>query len=376
MKEGGTNMQYIYKVQKQDLSKIEKIEPESFAKLNIWERQHIEEWVRMFPDILGEELLVVSTEFDKFDNSKNRLDLLAIDRTGNLVVIELKRDSSAEYADLQAIRYAAMVSAMTIDKLLPHYKTYQQNTLRLENITEEDLRTKILEFVKFEDFEEFTNRPRIILCSEDFSQAITTTVLWLNQFGVDITCIRIVPYQLDDKIIVVPHKIIPLQEAEEYLIDIQQKVNQSYSESPKKRKQREFWEKFKDYVSKKDSSMSLQPTSNPKWYEVYMGSDEYHVSLLIPNRENFLGCQFWIKKDKNLYKFLQKKMDEIKKISKTDETIKWADDPVNSSIEVRKEVSNEFYQKETEQSFDWLYEKAILLQNVFRKYVEEYEKQH
>ena len=103
-----------------DLKSLEKVEEETFINLNIWERKHIQEWIKEAPEILGEELLVVSIEFDRFENSSNRLDILAIDRQGNLVVIELKRDLYAGHADLQAIRYAAMVSSKTIEKLI-HY---------------------------------------------------------------------------------------------------------------------------------------------------------------------------------------------------------------------------------------------------------------
>ena len=70
--------------------------------------------------------MIVSIEFDRFKNSNDRLDLLAVDRDGNFVVIELKRDSAAGYADLQSIRYAAMVSSMTIDMLLPYYMSYKK----------------------------------------------------------------------------------------------------------------------------------------------------------------------------------------------------------------------------------------------------------
>lgn len=108
------------------LDKAEKISEATFVGLNIWERTHIEEWVRSNPEILGEDLLVLTSEFDRFVNSADRLDILALDRNGNLVVIELKRDSAAGYADLQALRYAAMVSSMTIDKLLPYYIAYRK----------------------------------------------------------------------------------------------------------------------------------------------------------------------------------------------------------------------------------------------------------
>ncbi len=202
---------------------FEKISESSFVNLNIWERQHIQEWIRQAPEILGEQLLVVSIEFDRFDNSKDRLDVLAIDREGNLVVVELKRDPLAGYADLQAIRYAAMVSSMTIEKLLPYYVAYQKKYLGESEPTKEKSIINIQEFVTNDDFEELSNSPRIILCSEDFSQEITTTVLWLNQNGLDISCVKITPHKLGDKIAIVPNKIIPLQEAKQYLIDIQKK---------------------------------------------------------------------------------------------------------------------------------------------------------
>jgi RecB family endonuclease NucS len=77
------------------LDKAEKIPAGKFTDLNIWERKHIEQWVDDNPEILGEELLILTSEFDRFVKSSDRLDVLALDRVGNLVVIELKRDSLA-----------------------------------------------------------------------------------------------------------------------------------------------------------------------------------------------------------------------------------------------------------------------------------------
>lgn len=212
-----------------NLKDVKKIENDNFINLKIWERQHIEEWIRKSPDILGEELLIVSTEFDQFEGSRDRIDILAIDRQGNLVVIEIKRDPYAAYADLQSMRYAAMVSSMTIDKLIPYYIKYQKRFFSQNKIDVEEARNQIIEFVEKDDFEDITNKPRIILCSENFSQEITTTVLWLRQFVVDISCIKFTPYKLENKIVIVPTKIIPLQEAKQYLIDIQKKQEEQAS---------------------------------------------------------------------------------------------------------------------------------------------------
>lgn len=205
-----------------NFDKATKITESSFTGLNIWERQHIEEWVRTNPEMLGEALLVVSIEFDRFSNSHDRLDVLALDRSGNLVVIELKRDSAAGYADLQAIRYAAMVSSMTVDVLVPYYIAYRKKYYD-ESITEGEAKDQIVEFVETDSFTELSNKPRIILCSEGFSQEITATVLWLRDSDIDISCVKITPYRLDDKVVIVPKVVIPLEEAKQYLIDIKKK---------------------------------------------------------------------------------------------------------------------------------------------------------
>lgn len=210
-----------------DLKSVEKSEKQGFQRMNLWERKHIEEWVRKAPEILGEDLLVVGVEFDQFSSSKDRLDILAVDRQGKLVVVELKRDPSAGYADLQAVRYAAMVSSMTVASLAPHYLAYLRKYMKEDKINLEDAKSRIFEFVEDENFEELSTKPRVILCSEDFSREVTATVLWLRQFGVDISCVKFSPYLVEDKVIIIPTKIIPLPEAEEYQIKIQKKQEES-----------------------------------------------------------------------------------------------------------------------------------------------------
>lgn len=44
----------------------------------------------------GEELLIIQKEFDGFDDTRERLDLLALDKDGNLVIIENKLTTVAE----------------------------------------------------------------------------------------------------------------------------------------------------------------------------------------------------------------------------------------------------------------------------------------
>ena len=64
----------------------------------------------------------------------------------------------------------------------------------------------------------------IVLASEDFSQEITTTVLWLNEFhDFDVRCIRLSPYLLEDRLLLDVQQVIPLPEASAYTVRVREK---------------------------------------------------------------------------------------------------------------------------------------------------------
>jgi len=88
----------------------------SLAEMRIGERTDLQRLLRTQVDVLGDDLYVLTEEFGDWEDSKRRIDLLAIDSEANLVVIELKRTQDGGHMELQAIRYASMVSAMTFER--------------------------------------------------------------------------------------------------------------------------------------------------------------------------------------------------------------------------------------------------------------------
>ncbi|PKA23870.1 hypothetical protein CH381_23635 [Leptospira sp. mixed culture ATI2-C-A1] len=284
----------IYKVTK-DLKNITEIKEDSFINLNIWERNHIEEWVRKVPSILGEDLLVLSIEFDRFINSSDRLDVLALDKSGNLVVIELKRDLYAGYADLQSLRYAAMVSTMTIEKVLPYYVYYLTNKCGNESANESNSRDNIVNFIKNDEFIDFGNKPRIILVSEDFSPEITTTVLWLRQSNIDISCIKIIPHKIDDDIIIVSNKIIPLQETKQYLVEIKEK--EQSQESVKRNRPKTMKILLENEILKEGDLIFLK--ANLPHYIQFAENDPYFIAKITGKQGQSNAIQW--EKDKTEY---------------------------------------------------------------------------
>jgi len=197
------------------------IQETTFSEMKIRERDDIQRMLRSQIDVLGDDLYVLTEEFGDWEDSRRRIDLLAIDRDANLVVIELKRTTDGGHMELQAIRYAAMVSTMTLERAEQIHSDY----LGRQGQPSGEAKNRILAFLGWEDSEEgsFAQDVRIILVSEDFGKELTTAVLWLRDREIDIRCIRLRPYLDGNKRLVDVEQIIPLPEANEYQVQIREK---------------------------------------------------------------------------------------------------------------------------------------------------------
>ena len=212
-------MLYIYDKKNKSLIPCKETE---FKSHGILERQDLAKWVEQHPAILGEELLIITAEYDRFDKTNERLDLLAVDKDGNLVVIELKRDDSGRNVDLQAIKYAAYCSTLRLGDLVEMYVKHQKQ--KGNEITSGQAQEAILAFIENDDFEEFNDRPRIILVSREFRPEVTASVLWLRKFSLDVSCVKWDPYELENGCVAVnSYVLIPPPEAKDFLIQVEKK---------------------------------------------------------------------------------------------------------------------------------------------------------
>ncbi len=63
-------------------NRIEKVKEKSFSELGFKEREHLQEWIVNNPQSLEEKeerkLLIIQKEFDGFDDTREKLDLLAL----------------------------------------------------------------------------------------------------------------------------------------------------------------------------------------------------------------------------------------------------------------------------------------------------------
>jgi hypothetical protein len=194
----------------------------TFSLAGVQERRDLQRVLREHVEVIAPDTLVIAEEFGEWEDSRLRIDLLGIDKEGNLVVIELKRTEDGGLMELQSIRYASMVSTMTFDKAVDVFGRY----LKLIGKEDQDPRATILEFLHWEapDDDKFAQDVRIVLASAEFSKELTSSVLWLIDHSVDIRCVRLKPYSFDARILVDVQQIIPLPDTVDYQVQLREKV--------------------------------------------------------------------------------------------------------------------------------------------------------
>lgn len=208
----------MYKIDREKNS-VKPIARKTFSELGFREREHLQEWIAKRPEILGEELLIIQKEFDGWTETRERLDLLALDKNGNVVVIENKLDDSGKDVVWQALKYAAYCSTLKKSDVADIFEKYRSSTK-----SEQSAKDIIAEFLEAASFEEASvnegSGQRIILTGAKFRPEVTATCLWLINYQIDIQCVKILPFGDDDKLYINIERVIPPPEAEDFMVKV------------------------------------------------------------------------------------------------------------------------------------------------------------
>ena len=212
-----SNEPQLFRVNPDDKAS-EPIQEVEFAALGLRERWDIQEWVAANPGILGDDLLIIGKEFSDFDRTNERLDLLAVDSDGKLVIIELKRDDTGADAHWQAIKYASYFHRTGADDIIRMMADYA-------DVSQEDAANRLLQHLGADDLNALNNDQRIILASHRFAPEVTSAALWLNEKAPGenlITCVKLTPYQdsRTDSLYIQASTIIPVPGIDDYIVGV------------------------------------------------------------------------------------------------------------------------------------------------------------
>jgi hypothetical protein len=207
------------------------MERTDFASLGVKEAR-IEEFLRkeigrIFDDE-DETLLIVGQQVVNARNARN--DLVALDGSGSLVLIEIKRDSSdmvtrPEALEFQAVRYAGSLATIRsvddlVERIFARYINKWSREFELSDLTPEERGKRMVNrFLRQNDAEKSFNRhQRIILVASAFDDQTLSAAAWMNDNGIDIACISLNPLKAGESLYLVVEKLIPAHRNEEFLV--------------------------------------------------------------------------------------------------------------------------------------------------------------
>ena len=136
-------------------------------------------------DVFGERFLKVARQVRT--REKKRADIIALDRRGNGVVIELKRDQGRLGVETQALQYLAAFSSLRGRGFVEHFAEEKsvETILKVfkKAFADEDVRE-----------EEINLKSRVVLLAQDFDPSLFSMGKWLGDSSVAFKCIQFTPF--------------------------------------------------------------------------------------------------------------------------------------------------------------------------------------
>ena len=316
-----------------------RLDGKTFSDLGLRERGDLQEWIAGTPEALGEELLIIQKEFDGFADTRERLDLLALDKDGKVVVIENKRDDTGRDVVWQAIKYAAYCSNLNKVEIVEIFQRY------LDRWSEgKSAETIICEFLDEDSLDEVVlnagHEQRIMLIAGNFRKEVTAAVLWLLGHGIRAQCFRAIPYRFDDEIFVDLQQIIPTPEAEDFMISMAAKgADEKLTEDAQRRSHKvrlEFWEQALEALRARGLSR-YQNISPPKVHWLNCGTGVPGCAYTLIFRKKEVRIELTLKRsnsDENKWLFERFEESKNELESRFGQALEWnrMDDKKSSKI--------------------------------------------
>ena len=208
------NGEFVFRVDPQT-REAEPLEAVDLASFGFWERRDLQAWIVDQPEIIEPDLLLIATEFDRWQVRDqivaDRLDVLFLDSDGCLLVAELKRGEAPDTTELQALKYAAFCSQLTVNEVVEEYS-------RTHNVDREQALSEIRDHAPALLDREL-GPVRIRLVAESFRPSVTHVVMWLREHDIDVGCVQVTTRRHPDgTALITARRLLPPPAAEDYLV--------------------------------------------------------------------------------------------------------------------------------------------------------------
>ena len=199
-------------------------------------------------EVFGEELLFLGRQFHL---GNKYFDMLALDRYGHSVIIELKKCSVVTSTAMQALDYMNILGSFKDEKFIQLIKHKDPSIIKT--------------------IEQFVNKPvelnhssKIILVGQSFHPSLLSLGRWISEKGTPFKCIQYTPVLLENRKYLIFSNIFSASKEDEYA--------RSLEINPVKRKPKKFWHILND------------GTSNQEWWDYWKNNNI--ICLNYDNRED------------------------------------------------------------------------------------------
>jgi hypothetical protein len=186
------------------------LDPTSLSEQG-YKEEDLREWILDNPrSMLGEDILIIGREV-QVQNIGDAIDLLGIDRDGNVVVVELKTGSLSGNVDFQALKYAAYTSYWDWDHLSTQFDKFTDSKWGQQLYDGEvDFNEKLESFCN--DEYELNQNQRILLVGESIRERLDLVVRWLSERDVEISVLEVDLLQDENQLYLDSEQSIPIPE--------------------------------------------------------------------------------------------------------------------------------------------------------------------
>ena len=117
-------------------------------------------------------------------NLNSFIDLLGIDKSGNTIVVELKRNKTPRDTIAQLLEYASFVENLDYSQLNEIYQNYSGEDISLEDYHQQYFQNESDEKVSFNKFS------KLVIVAQEISKEIKQTAQYIRKKGLDIYCLE------------------------------------------------------------------------------------------------------------------------------------------------------------------------------------------
>ena len=353
-------------------NKISKLNEKTFSELGFKEKEHLQEWLAGNPEALGEDLLIIQKEFAGFQDTNERLDLLALDKHGNLVVIENKLDDSGRDVTWQVLKYASYCSSLTKEDVR---HIYQEYLLKIGEATSAE--DKLSEFFEGRDFDEISvnqgSTQRIMMVAGKFRKEVTSTVLWLMNYNIRIQCFKVTPFVFGDNLLLNVEQLLPIRDTEDYAISMATKMQDEIATQESARNRHnvrmEFWTEFLNESNRQNKLFSNISPSKDHWIGIGVGLPGLSINLVIT--KNNCRSELYINRgaqdeNKAAFDFFHTMKDEIE--TTFGDQLSWErmDDKVTCRVRAQLEGVNVFEKEDWPKMIGYLVDSSARMSDALK----------